>query len=133
MKEGIRASLEYNFIKIIYVFIIVLVSYCWMVILIQFRLQVKKEIPILYLTVHLDRRNRGVRKRKEYEWLKITRLHRFVRGNGKETEGMRGIANPLYSFILFFFRYLEDWEGKKKIIMKKLSSFKFNPNLLTIY
>ena len=58
-------------------------------------------------------------KRKENEWLKITCLDRFERGNGKETDGIKEIA--------------KNWEGNEKILIKYLPSSKFNHNLLTIY
>lgn len=40
-------------------------------------------------------------KAKAGEGLRFTRLDKFIRMNGMETEGMRGIDNPLYPFILF--------------------------------
>ena len=59
-----------------------------------------------------------------------------MRGNGKETEGIGGIVNPLYSFISFHFvsfQNWEDWQGKEKFLMSYLPISNFNPYLLTIY
>ncbi|KAM7473736.1 hypothetical protein LguiB_020979 [Lonicera macranthoides] len=40
------------------------------------------------------------RIKEKDERLHFTRLDRFIRGSGEETNGLRGNANPLYSFIL---------------------------------
>ena len=62
----------------------------------------------------------------------VNRKNSFLliyKGGWKGKRRMKEIANPLYYFILL--KHLNDWEGKKNILMNYLLYSKFNSNLLT--